>query len=124
MLMRDAARLSLGFVLLTAGLCGAADVGHAQTGLQLWNTTTVTITSFQFAAPGTTNWGFNQCENDSDKSVSADERLRLTGIKPGRYDVRLADSTGRVCTVRDVEVKAGGKYALKIGNNDLKDCAK
>ena len=56
--------------------------------------------------------------------MAADERLRLTGIKPGHYDVKLADSTGRICTVRNVEVKAGGKYALEIGNGDLKDCVK
>ncbi len=124
MTMRDAAQLSLRFMLLIAGISGTAGVSHAQDSLQLWNTTTVTFTSLQFAAPGTTNWGFNQCQNDSDKSVSADERLRLTGIKPGRYDVKLADSTGRVCTVRNVDVKAGGKYALEISNGDLKDCVK
>ena len=124
MVMRVATRRSLRLMLSITGLCGTALVSHAQDGLQLWNTSTVTFTSFQFAAPGTTNWGYNQCNNDSDKSVSSDERLRLTGIKPGRYDVKLADSTGRICTVRNVEVKAGGKYALEIGNGDLKDCVK
>jgi len=68
--------------------------------------------------------GRQQCDNDADKSVSSDERLRLTGLKPGRYDVILADTTGRICTVRDVELKAGGKYALSLGNDDLKDCSK
>ena len=120
----DAARLSLILIGLTAGSVGAIGSAHAQDKLTFWNTTTVTITKFQFAAPGTTNWGFNQCENDSDKSVSADERLRLKDVKPGRYDVRLADSTGRICMVHNVEVKAGGKYALEIGNDDLKDCTK
>ncbi len=97
---------------------------RAEDRLRFWNTTTVTITRLQFAEAGTKAWGANQCENDADKSVSSDERLRLTGLKPGRYDVILADTTGRICTVRDVELKAGGKYALSLGNDDLKDCSK
>ncbi len=56
-----------------------------------------------------------------------DERLRLLGIKPGRYDVRLATKPsaakpGRVCTVRNVQVKGGGKYSFSLSDSDLVDC--
>ena len=51
-----------------------------------------------------------------------DERLRLTGIQPGRYDVRLTQKGGRVCTIRDVEVKGDGRYAFSLSDGDLKDC--
>lgn len=35
--------------------------------------------------------GTYQCENDPDKSVDSDERLTITGVEPGRYDIKLQD---------------------------------
>jgi hypothetical protein len=52
--------------------------------------------------------------------VDHDERLRITGIEPGRYDVKLADRIGRICIVRDVEVKAGAVFAIE--EKQLVDC--
>jgi hypothetical protein len=52
--------------------------------------------------------------------VDHDERLRITGIEPGRYDVKLADRIGRACIVRDVEVKAGAVFAIE--EKQLTDC--
>jgi hypothetical protein len=42
-----------------------------------------------------------------------DERLRITGIEPGRYDVKLTDKNGRVCIVRNVEVKDGAVFSIE-----------
>jgi hypothetical protein len=92
--------------------------------LRFWNLTTVTISQLYLAPAGTSDWGPNQCLNDRDKEVDADERLTLAGIGPGRYDVKLADRTGRTCIVRNVDVKAGGKYAFSISDDDLRDCTK
>ncbi len=108
---------------LAAALLVAMPAGAAES-LRFWNLTTATITELRLAPAGTEHWGPNQCDNDPDKSVDADERLRLTGLTPGRYDVQLADKTGRRCTVRDVEVKGDGHYAFSIAETDLTDCRK
>jgi hypothetical protein len=66
--------------------------------------------------------GPNQCKNDPDGAVDADERLTLTDIVPGRYDVEVRDKKGRICVVRNVEVLPGKPYALSISEKDLTDC--
>jgi hypothetical protein len=76
-------------------------------GMRFWNLTLHTLTSLQFSPPGQNAWGKNQCENDNDGTVDHDERLRITGITPGRYDAKLSDKMGRTCVVRNVEVKDG-----------------
>ena len=109
-------------VLLVASLSTAA-VG-AEQRLRFWNLTAATITKLYLAPAGTDKWGPDQCQNDPDGAVDADERLTLKGIEPGRYDVRLADKTGRKCVVRDVEVKGDRPYAFSIEESDLKDCSR
>ena len=39
---------------------------------------------------------------------------------PGRYDVKLADKIGRVCIVRNVEVKDGAVFSIE--ERQLTDC--
>jgi hypothetical protein len=88
--------------------------------LRFWNLTTTTITELRLA--GTDNWGPNQCENDPDKSVEHDERLTITGIEPGLYDVKLANRAGRACLARDIDVKSGQPYPFSISDKDLTRC--
>jgi hypothetical protein len=90
--------------------------------MQFWNLTGETISKLYLAAPGTSQWGPNQCANDPDGAVDSDERLKLTGVAPGRYDVKLTDAKGRTCMVRDVTVEAGNAYAFSLSPDDLKDC--
>lgn len=90
--------------------------------LRFWNLTDDTVTSLRMAPAGTDEFGPNQCTNDRDGEVDYNERLRLTGIKPGKYDVRLTLKKGRTCLVRGVDVKPGGKYAFSLEPSDLKDC--
>ncbi|GGF13440.1 hypothetical protein GCM10011611_18910 [Aliidongia dinghuensis] len=90
--------------------------------LRFWNQTTSTIVELYLAPAGTEKWGPNQCENDKDKAVDGDERLQLTGVAAGRYDVKLVEKSGRRCLVRDVELKADGPYAFALAEEDLKDC--
>jgi hypothetical protein len=79
---------------------------------QFWNLTPDTITSLQISPPGKSDWGPNQAENDSDKSVSPDERLKITGVQSGTYDVKFADQAGHVCVVRDVAIKEGKVFTF------------
>jgi hypothetical protein len=94
----------------------------AERPMRFWNLTRHTISEFQLAPAGTTKWGENQCKNDKDGTVDSDERLRITGIDPGRYDARLKDVSGRVCLVRNIEIKAGDIFSIE--EKDLTSCSK
>jgi hypothetical protein len=109
---------------LLVALVGLAFGGPAQAAekMQFWNLTANTVDQLYLAPAGTTTWGPNQCLNDPDKTVDADERLALKGLTPGRYDVKLHDVKGRSCLVKNVAVKAGGKYAFSIDEKQLTDC--
>lgn len=111
-----------GLVALVLVLAAAGTGRAAEQKMRFWNTTSTTLTNVQLAPAGTDKWGPNQCANDDNNSVEADERLDLKGVTPGRYDVKVADAKGRSCVVKNVEVKSGGKYAFDIGDKDLKDC--
>jgi hypothetical protein len=91
-------------------------------GIRLWNLTTATISGFQLSPAGKNEWGPNQTLNDRDKEVDHDERLRITGVEPGRYDARVSYRDSRQCFVRDIEIKADAVFS--IGDKDLKDCNK
>jgi hypothetical protein len=91
-------------------------------GIRLWNLTTSTISGFQLSPAGKTDWGPNQTLNDRDKEVDHDERLRITGVEPGRYDAKVSYRDSRQCIVRDIEIKADAVFS--IADKDLKDCNK
>jgi hypothetical protein len=54
--------------------------------------------------------------------VEPDERLTITAIEPGRYDVKLRDKQGRTCILRTVEILSGRSYAFSISDKDLMGC--
>ena len=106
------------FLLL---FCSSSDAAER---MRFLNKTEATIVELRLAPAGSENWGPNQTENDSDRAVDADEGLNLKGVGPGRYDVKIADKTGRACVVSGVDVQAGRPYAFSISEADLKDCKK
>ena len=91
-------------------------------GIRFWNLTTATISGLQLSPAGKNDWGPNQTLNDKDKEVDHDERLRVTGVEPGRYDAKVSYRDNRQCVVRDIEIKAGAVFS--ITDKDLKDCNK
>ncbi len=111
----------LGLLVVLAGLATGGSAQAAQK-MHFWNLTKQTIDQLYLAPTGTTEWGPNQCLNDDDKTVDSDERLLLKGIAPGNYDVKLHDVKGRSCLVKNVAVKAGGKYNFSIDEKELTDC--
>src|SRR3954454_14239521 len=113
-------RLWLAVVLLA--LAVSAATAQDRRGMRFWNLTLYTVTSLQMSPAGQDKWGPDQCRNDRDGTVDHDERLRITGIEPGRYDVRLTDKIGRVCIVKDVEVKDAAVFAIE--EKQLTDCRK
>jgi hypothetical protein len=106
--------------LAVLSLCSPATAER----LRFLNKTAATITELRFAPPGSGDWGPNQTDNDSDRAVDTDEGLNLKGLTPGRYDVKIADKTGRACIVRDVALESGHAYALTLSEVELKDCKK
>ena len=108
---------------LVALLSASANELAAQgKGIRLWNLTTATISEFQLSLTGKTDWGPNQTLNDKDKEVDHDERLRITGVEPGRYDAKLTYPDTKQCVVRNIEIKADAVFS--IADKDLKDCTK
>jgi hypothetical protein len=91
-------------------------------GIRLWNLTTATMTGFQLSPAGKSEWGPNQTLNDKDKEVDHDERLRITGVEPGRYDAKVTYGDGKQCIVRDIEIKSDAVFS--IADKDLRDCNK
>jgi hypothetical protein len=65
------------------------------------------------APAGTSNWSPDQCKNDKDGTVEADERLRMTDVSSGSYDVKLTDAMGRTCIVRGIRIEAGAIFSIK-----------
>src|SRR5450759_1697442 len=86
-------------------LMATGAIAQKSNGTRFLNLTLYTVTSFQLSPAGKDTWGPDQCKNDRDGTVDHDERLRITGVTPGRYDAKLVDKTGRVCTVRNIEEK-------------------
>jgi hypothetical protein len=107
-------------VIVALGLSLAASLAAERKPTRFWNLTANTIVSLQISPAGQQAWGRDQCENDRDHEVDHDERLRITDIAPGRYDVRFKDKTGRVCVVKDIEVKDGDIFSIE--EKDLKGC--
>jgi hypothetical protein len=112
-----------GITILALLLCVAGSARGAER-MRFWNLTSVTLKELYLAPAGTTQWSANQCKNDKDGTVDHDERLTITGIAPGKYDVKLADTKGRVCTVQNVEVVSGRPYAFSLSDKDLTSCTK
>jgi hypothetical protein len=112
-------RALLVILLLIASVASAFS---AERPTRFWNLTHNTISEFQLAPAGTTQWGENQCKNDKDGTVDSDERLRITGIESGRYDARIKDTSGRVCFVRNINIRAGEVFSIE--ERDLADCTR
>ncbi|MGJ4948039.1 hypothetical protein [Bradyrhizobium sp. HKCCYLS20291] len=91
-------------------------------GIRLWNLTTATMTGFQLSPAGQNNWGPNQTLNDKDKELDHDERLKLSGVEPGRYDAKVSYAGDRQCIVRGLDIKADA--VVSIADKDLKECTK
>ncbi len=123
-LIHSATPRTLLFAIMIAALCWnpsfAAD-GKGK-GIRFWNLTSSTVTSLQLSPAGQNAWGANQCANDPDGAVDHDERLRITGVSPGRYDVRLANKAGRTCTVPNIEIKENAIFSIE--DKDLTDCGR
>ena len=87
----------------------------------VYNLTTSTEFTGVFLAPaGTQNWGPNQALNDKDHSLDVTERLRITGIARGRFDVKLQTEKGRTCVKSNVDLTK--ETTFDIRDTDIAGC--
>jgi hypothetical protein len=108
--------------VVLAFITTVATAFSAERPTRFWNLTHTTISEFRLAPAGTAEWGENQCKNDKDGTVEFDERLRISGVESGRYDARIADTSGRECFARNINIRAGDVFS--IDERDLVDCSR
>jgi hypothetical protein len=111
--------------LVIAGMAALALGGPAvakDKPTRFWNLTMYTVNNLQLSPAGKNEFGPNQCKNDKDGTVDHDERVAVNGVTAGRYDVKLADNSGRSCLVKNVEVKPGAVFVIE--EKQLTDCGK
>jgi hypothetical protein len=93
----------------------------AEKPIRFWNLTSATVTELRLAAAGSGAFGPNQCKNDKDGSVDHDERLPMTGVTPGRYDIKIGYKGGKSCRVANVAIEGGKVFSIE--DKDLTDCS-
>ncbi len=108
--------------MIAWGMAAQASPAAEGRGVRFWNLTSSTVASLRLSPAGKNEWGADQCPNDPDGGVDHDERLRLEGITPGRYDLKLGDKSGRTCLVRNVAIEANKVFS--VTDKDLTDCSK
>jgi hypothetical protein len=107
---------------LAALLFAALPTAALAKDTRFWNLTANTILSLQISPAGSNAWGLEQTDNDPDHSVDHDERLKITGVASGVYDIKFTDERGRTCTVENIHIKEGSVFSIEEKN--LKACAK
>jgi hypothetical protein len=86
-----------------------------------FNSTGTTDFKGVYLAPeGTQNWGPNETKNDDNGTLDHGERLKLTGIQHGRFDVKLQDEKGHTCLKHGVDLTK--ETSFEIRDADLAAC--
>jgi hypothetical protein len=107
-------------IFLALALMLASSVAFSQGRTRFWNLTHMRISEFYMAPVGTTNWGPNQAKNDKDGVSDPDERLNITGVQSGTYDIKVGDKEGRTCMIHGVKVEVGQIFS--IDDKELTSC--
>ncbi len=122
---RAALTLAVGMaavMVASAAFADDDDKAAKKAKMKFWNLTGVDITELQLAPAGSDKFGDNQTKNDDNNQAEADERLPLTDVTAGVYDVRLKDKDGRACLIKNVDVKDTGPYSFSIEADQLTNC--
>lgn len=98
--------------LLPVFIISTAAQAEEGKGIRFWNLTASTITSLKLSPAGQKAWGANQVQNDRDGGVDYDERLKITGVEPGLYDVKFHDKLARECIQKNISIKANEVFSI------------
>jgi hypothetical protein len=115
-------RSSTAVLLLLTCTAGTTRSLAADKPPQFWNLTSSTVTGLELSKSGENAFQSNQTVNDPDGTVEHDERLKLTGVESGVYDLRLTLKDGRTCFVRNVNIRRGKPFSIE--DKDLVDCSR
>ena len=107
--------------LLMIWISASAVALAAEKPIRFWNLTSAPVTELRLAPAGSQKFGPDQCRNDKDGSVDHDERLPVTGVMPGRYDIKVGYKGGKTCKVANVSIESGKVFSIE--DKDLKDCS-
>ena len=118
------------FGVMVAALSAAAIAGgdddddktSKKSKMKFWNLTGTDLVDLYLAPAGSGKFGENQTKNDDNNLSETDERLPLTGVAAGKYDVKTKDTGGRSCLVKNIEVKDSGPYSFSLEADQLTDC--
>ena len=113
---------AIAMILGLAASCAGHAFGNPRAPAKFWNMTAATITQLYMAPAGTKTWSANLCLSDPDHAVDPDERLAMTGVAGGLYDVRVVDKDGRQCMFHGVTVRPNGPYAFSVSEDQMKGC--
>jgi hypothetical protein len=108
-------------ILLLPACVVAADAFAADKPPQFWNLTTSTVTKLEISKAGANAFQSNQTVNDPDGAVEHDERLKITSVASGLYDLRMTLKDGRRCFARNVHILQGKVFTIE--DKDLEDCS-
>jgi hypothetical protein len=106
-------------LLVTLGVSSQAFA--AEKSIRFWNLTSATVTELRLAPAGSGKFGPDQCKNDKDGSVDHDERLPITGVAAGQYDIKIGYKGGKSCRVANVPIESGKVFSIE--DKDLTDCS-
>lgn len=96
--------------------------GGSKSKMKFWNLTGEDLVEVSLAPAGSGKFGEDQTANDDNNAIENDERLPLTNVTAGKYDVRIKDKAGKTCIIKDVDVKDSGPYSFSIEADQLTDC--
>jgi hypothetical protein len=83
-------------------------------------TTATKFTEVYLAPSGSARWGANQAANDKDRVLDPGERLLITAVARGIYDVKFVDPDGRICIKTGVNLTR--ETTFDIRDIDLAKC--
>jgi hypothetical protein len=103
-------------ILAAAGLSLFAAQAFAAT-INIENNSSWEIHEIYFAPSSQDDWGDDHL---GQKVLKPGMTLTLTGVNPGKWDVRLVDQDEDECIVKNQQIKASEKFS--IDDDDLLGC--
>jgi hypothetical protein len=107
-------------LLIVSGLMAPAQAAESGAAIGLRNLTSAPITQVYISPAGQNTFSSDQIALIPGGAVDHDKTLKLTGIAPGRYLLRVTDNAGRVCWVRNITLEAN--QVVSVQDKDLTDC--
>jgi hypothetical protein len=107
-------------LLMLGGLLTRAQATEDDENMGLRNLTSAPITQVYISPAGQNTFSRDQIALIPGGAVDHGKVLKLNGVGPGSYLLRVTDSAGRVCWVRNVRLEPN--EVVSVQDKDLTDC--